>query len=133
MGAVEVRHAGLASGINNAVSRTAGLVAVAAFGVVMLYVFDQNLTAKLQTIELPGEIRDALLAQTGKFLNLSLPTGIGEQAAASVRVAVRDSFIAGFRVVSLVSAGMAVLSAVASWFLIDGKQSGSEPPAVVGG
>jgi hypothetical protein len=121
MGAVEVRHAGLASGINNAVSRTAGLIAVAAFGVVMLYVFDHSLTAKLQTVQLPDQIRESLLAQSGKFLNLSLPDGTSEQAAASIRAAVRDSFIAGFRVVSLVSAGMAVLSAVASWFLIDGK------------
>jgi len=122
MGAVEVRHAGLASGINNAVSRTAGLIAVAAFGVVMLFVFDNSFAEKLQAIQLPDDVRQNLLGQSGKFLNIEIPQGITGDAADAVRAAVRDSFVAGFRVVSLVSAGLAVLSAIASWILIDGKK-----------
>jgi hypothetical protein len=127
MGAVEVRHAGLASGINNAVSRTAGLIAVAAFGVVMLFVFDNSFAEKLQAFQLPDDVRQNLLGQSGKFLNLDIPQGITGDAADAIRAAVRDSFVAGFRVVSLVSAGLAVLSAIASWILIDGKkQKGHE-------
>jgi len=122
MGAVEVRHAGLASGINNAVSRVAGLIAVAAFGVAMLYVFDRCFAEKLQAIQLPDDVHQNLLGQSGKFLNLEIPQGIARETADTIRSAVRDSFVTGFRVVSLVSAGLAVLSAVASWWLIDGKR-----------
>ena len=43
MDTVEERHAGVASGINNAVSRTAALLAVAVFGVLMLNAFDSSL------------------------------------------------------------------------------------------
>ncbi|HTK37639.1 MAG TPA: MFS transporter, partial [Pyrinomonadaceae bacterium] len=121
MGAVEVRHAGLASGINNAVSRVAGLIAVAAFGVAMLYVFDLGFAEKLQAIQLPDEVRQNLLSQSGKFLNLEIPQNIARDTADAIRTAVRDSFVAGFRVVSLVSAVLAVLSSIASWMLIDGK------------
>ena len=50
MGAVEERHAGIASGINNAVSRTAALLAVAAFGVLMLNAFNSSLAERLRAL-----------------------------------------------------------------------------------
>ena len=46
MTAVGEEQAGVASGINNAVSRTAGLLAIAVFGVVMLHAFSQRLAAE---------------------------------------------------------------------------------------
>src|SRR5262249_48775265 len=53
MTAVEVRHAGLASGVNNAVSRVAALLAVAAFGVVVLLTFERGLDRRLAALALP--------------------------------------------------------------------------------
>jgi hypothetical protein len=88
----------------------------------MLYVFDRCFAEKLQAIQLPDDVHQNLLGQSGKFLNLEIPQGIARETADTIRSAVRDSFVTGFRVVSLVSAGLAVLSAVASWWLIDGKR-----------
>ena len=47
MGAVDARHAGTASGINNAVARIAGLLAIAVFGVLLARTFDARVRRDL--------------------------------------------------------------------------------------
>ena len=47
MGAVDARHAGAASGVNNAVARVAGLLAIAVFGVALARTFDARVTPRL--------------------------------------------------------------------------------------
>jgi len=49
MGSAQPRHIGAASGINNAVARTAGLLAIAALGAVLWYAFNARLDASLAT------------------------------------------------------------------------------------
>src|SRR4029453_4379127 len=53
MGSVPPDHAGVASGINNAVSRVAGLIAIAVFGVVLVRSFDARANTALDRLELP--------------------------------------------------------------------------------
>ncbi|HEX8637359.1 MAG TPA: MFS transporter, partial [Pyrinomonadaceae bacterium] len=57
MGAVATNQAGIASGINNAVSRTASLLAVAVLGIFMLQTFGTNLDRRLNALNIPTEIR----------------------------------------------------------------------------
>src|SRR5215203_5462912 len=71
MGAVEERHAGIASGINNAVSRTAGLISIAVLGVVMTGTFAQNFTDRLRPLDLAPETRAELEAQASRLANVS--------------------------------------------------------------
>ena len=53
MNAVEAEHAGVASGVNNAVSRVAGLVAIALFGIVLVRGFDARVGPALDRMQLP--------------------------------------------------------------------------------
>ena len=55
MSSVKENRAGIASGINNAVSRTAGLLAVAVFGLIMLQGFNSQLDKRLNTISIAPE------------------------------------------------------------------------------
>ena len=58
MSAVPQHQAGTASGINNAVARTAGLIAIAVFGVIVTTVFNRELTSRLDAMPaLPPETR----------------------------------------------------------------------------
>ena len=66
MGAVEERHAGTASGINNAVSRIAGMLAIAVLGVVAIGVFGTALDARLDNMRVPQDLRRALDAEVPK-------------------------------------------------------------------
>jgi EmrB/QacA subfamily drug resistance transporter len=121
MTAVDERHAGVASGINNAVARTASLLAVAVFGVVMLSAFKSSLAERLQAIPVPPEVRAQLIERSGDFVSMKIPDGVSGETQEAIRIAIRESFITGFRLVCYLAAGLGAAGALASWLLIEGK------------
>lgn len=121
MGAVEERHAGIASGVNNAVSRTAGLISIAVFGVVMTGVFSRNLDSSLQLLDLPAEARAELKAQAGHLAAISIPEQLMDEMKQAVSRAIEESFVRGFRVIIMIAAALALLSALFAWLLIEGR------------
>ena len=60
MGAVDSHHAGVASGVNNAVARVAGLLAIAVFGVVLARTFDARVRSALDGLQLTASARTAI-------------------------------------------------------------------------
>ena len=121
MGAVEESHAGTASGINNAVSRTAGLIAVAAFGVVLVTVFEQRFLADIGSINLPAAASEQLIRQGDKLAEIKVPDTVPGDQKILVEASIKRSFISGFRIITIIAAALAVLSSVAAWVLIPGK------------
>jgi EmrB/QacA subfamily drug resistance transporter len=120
MNAVPARHAGVASGINNAVSRAAGLIAVAVFSAVVLHLFAHRLAAALDEHRVPEAVRSRVLRQATRLAAVELPPGLPEAERAEARRAIDEAFVAGFRRVSLLGAGLALLSAGVAAVLIDG-------------
>jgi EmrB/QacA subfamily drug resistance transporter len=123
MNSIGTDLAGIASGVNNAVSRTAALLAIAVFGVVMAWVFDSGLKERLETMDAPREVVTFLEGQRDKLAGAALPATVDASGAARIRRAVGESFVAGFRWIMLLSAGLALLSALGAWLMIDGKVS----------
>jgi EmrB/QacA subfamily drug resistance transporter len=124
MNSVPQNRAGIASGINNAVSRTAGLLAVAVLGIVMLHTFNAGLDQRLLTLGITPEVRQALDQQRSKLAAAEVPTSLDSTQRQTLKQAVDGAFVSGFRRVTIVSAGLALLSALSAWFLIEGKHTG---------
>jgi EmrB/QacA subfamily drug resistance transporter len=118
MNAVGPELAGVASGVNNAVSRAAAVLAIAVFGAVMAWAFDAALADGLREMGASAQVSAFLEGERSKLAGAALPPGVDAATAAAVKRAVAESFVAGFRWVMLLSAGLAVLSAVSAWWMI---------------
>jgi hypothetical protein len=117
MGAVEVQHAGVASGVNNAVSRVAGLIAIAVFGLVLVRTFDARVRIALDRLELPQTTRVAIDRELPKLAGAEVNPAIGPQQANAVQLAIDESFVSAFRVVMLSAAGLAVAAVLVAVFI----------------
>jgi hypothetical protein len=124
MNAVGVRHAGAASGINNAVSRTAGLLAVALMSVLVLHVFNRELDRQLVAMGVGRDVAAALDAERVKLAGAEAPPSVPPSDGIAVRRAVSLAFASGFRCMAMVAAGLALVSALTAAAMID---AGSAP------
>ena len=118
MSSVSEARAGVASGVNNAVARTAGLLAIAVFGIVMLQVFKNQLNRQLITSGLPEPVVQSVQMQNNKLAAIEIPADESPGTQQSLRRAVEESFVSGFRAVMLAGALLAVGSALTAVVLI---------------
>jgi MFS family permease len=124
MNALDPARAGLASGINNAVSRAAGLLAIALLGIVMSQAFDHALSRQLRALRVPPPLLAEVDAQRDRLGAIVLSPSHPPAAKRAVQHAVAQSFVSGFRWVMWISALLALASAAGAWFLIGGKPAG---------
>src|SRR6266498_1142823 len=120
MNAVPRNRVGIASGINNAVSRVAGLLAIAVLGIVMFDVFNRSLDSRLSSLELPPAARRSLENERISLAAEKIPGEIASPAREAVKKAIDESFVRGFRRVMLIGAALALASSIASLLLING-------------
>ena len=121
MNAVGRDRAGTASGINNAIARVAGLLAIAILGIVMVKVFSSSLNRSLVNRPLPPGILQYIESNEIKLAGLDLPSGMEADTTVAVRALISRAFVFGFRIVMLVCAGLSLASALVAWLMIPAK------------
>jgi len=107
MESVPSSEAGVASGVNNAVSRIAGLLAVAVFGLVLSARFNSTLNQSLSRMQLSPAVRQSVEMQRSKLAGAQIEDPHLMQAF-------DEAFVSGFREVVWISVGMALLSALSA-------------------
>ena len=129
MNAVERSHSGVASGINNAVARVAGLLAIAGFSVVMAHSFAAHVAPRLDRVGLAPAVRAATDRQLVKMTGAELDSVVALQPSqrAAVRQAIDGAFVSTFRLLMLAAAALALVSA-----LFGAAIPGSRRPAAPG-
>jgi EmrB/QacA subfamily drug resistance transporter len=121
MNAVDEDQAGIASGINNSVSRVAAVLSIAVLGIVMLGAFNRHLDSRLMAFNLRPEVKQKIDDQRIKLAGAEVPAEIDFDARARIDRAISESFVAGFRLVMLIAAGLALGSAACAWLIIEDK------------
>ena len=127
LNSVEGRHSGLASGVNNAVSRAAGLLAIAVLGIFVFAAFSSGLDSRIANLDLTPDQRATLESEKVDLAGAEVPEGMSGEAAVAVEQAIDEAFVGAFRLAMFIAAGLAVASALAAAILIEGKGQLEKP------
>jgi EmrB/QacA subfamily drug resistance transporter len=107
-------HAGVASGVNNAVARIGGLVAIAVLGVILSRSFESRVTPRLSAMSLSPAARANVERELPKMAGMKLDSisAVSPAERRQVGAAVDESFIGAYRSVMLLVGGLAAAAAL---------------------
>ena len=112
MNAAPENQSGVASGVNNAVSRVAGLIAVALFGLILSATFNHSLDVRLVSLA-PSQMQRQQIDQQRPLLAAAISP---DKRTTKV---VDEAFVTGYRVVVSVATGLALASAVTAGLFLE--------------
>jgi len=101
MSSVTKNDSGAASGINNAVARVAGVLAIAVFGIVMVKTFAGGLDRELPRLHLKPETVQEIQSHRTELAGMELPRDLDSEDKAAVHDAVSNAFLSVSRLVLL--------------------------------
>ena len=116
---VPPNHIGLASGINNAVSRVAGLLAIAILGAMLAFAFTARLETRMSAAALPDSERTAIRAQKDAMAGAHF-------TVARDTIVVKAAYVDAFRGVAGACALLAFASALTALLTLGKKIQPSE-------
>jgi EmrB/QacA subfamily drug resistance transporter len=118
MSSVNQDRVGTASGINNAVARLAGVLAIAVLGILLVKTFASRLDRSLVHFSLPPVVQQELQAGENRLAGLQVPAGLDPSTTAAIKRSIGEAFVFGFRIVMMICAGLSLASSAVAWLMI---------------
>ena len=115
---VSKNNSGIASGVNNTVSRIAGVLSIALLGALVLYYFRRNLIEQLNVLKIPEELIKTLNKTALNLGSTKIPENTSPEMAGKIGFVIKTSFIKSFNIVACISAVAAWVSAIMCFALI---------------
>jgi EmrB/QacA subfamily drug resistance transporter len=126
LGHIDSRHAGVGSAINNAISRIAGLLAIAAIGLVVGTQFNASLEQQIRPAPSNQVERQAILTAEKTPLSVKLPSGLGAESQA-FKQALYDASLSAFRKGIIAMSILLIIGGLISAVGIRNTKNPSEP------
>ncbi len=129
MGSAPQDMSGTASGINNAVARTASVLAIAIVGALAIGIFTTNLDTRTGGLSIPEQAKSDLRAQAQQFGAAQPPADLSAEQTAAATEAIQLSFVDTFRVIAGIGVGLALVSALMTTLLVEKRPQLAESGA----
>lgn len=124
MGSVSSHQAGIASGVNNAVARSANVLAIAIIGAIALTFFKADLQDRTDSIQMTSEQRAFLEEESGNLATTDVPADLSQTIQAEIEHQIDLAFVQTFRLTNYIAAGLCFISAILSFVMVDsGKKA----------
>lgn len=121
MGAVSEQYSGTSSGINNALSRIAGVFANAIFGALAVLFFSSSLQKNLQALPLSENVKQEVMLQASELGNAHPPAALNDADKARVTQLYHDSFIDAYGKILRIGGVLALLGGLMAVLFIRNK------------
>ena len=122
MTCVDESKSGIASGINNSVTRISGTFMNAILGAVAILLFTNYVTDSIAAMDITDKMANELVIEATKLGEARASLEYNESLQASINGIFRDGFIVTYRWVGLLSAALAFLSAIIAFFMVEERK-----------
>lgn len=119
MGSVPQKSAGIASGVNNAMSRASQVLALSILGGIGLVIFTGSFTTSIESLALPETETEQLREASADLGGITIPDSLSDEQQMTVRQTIQTEFVRMFNIMLWISAVMCWLSAFIGWVYIE--------------
>lgn len=119
MGSVPNHSAGIASGVNNAMSRASQVLALSILGGVGLILFVGSLSTSIEALSIPETAKSEIIASATNLGGTIIPDSLSEADTQLVRTVIQNEFVAMFRIIMWIATGLCLVSSILAFVYVE--------------